>query len=148
MKKFKFTINGNVYDVEIQDIEDNLAEVEVNGTSYKVEVDKTIQTSKTPKLVRSLSVPSTDSEPSIAKTSSPSAPKGTGNVKSPLPGVILDIFVREGDIVKVGQKLILLEAMKMENNINADKEGKVISLKANKGDAVMEGDILIVIGEK
>jgi len=148
MKKFKFTINGNAYDVEIQNIEDNLAEVEVNGTTYKVEVDKTIQTSKTPKLVRSYSVPSTDSAPSIAKTASPTAPKGTGSIKSPLPGVILDLFVREGDLVKVGQKLILLEAMKMENNINADKEGKVVSLKVNKGDSVMEGDILIVIGEK
>ena len=148
MKKFKFTINGNIYNVEIQDIEENQAEVEVNGTVYKVEVDKAIQSSKTPKLVRSVSIPSTDSEPSTAKTSSPLSPKGTGSIKSPLPGVILDVFVREGDIVKVGQKLILLEAMKMENNINADKEGKVISLKANKGDAVMEGDILIVIGEK
>jgi biotin carboxyl carrier protein len=58
------------------------------------------------------------------------------------------VYVREGDLVKVGQKLILLEAMKMENNINADKEGKVVSLKVNKGDSVMEGDILIVIGEK
>lgn len=147
MKKYKFTINGNKYDVEIQTIEDNVAEVEVNGTTYKVEVDKIIQPTKTPKLVRTLSVPSTDSAPSIAKTSNPTAPKGTGSIKSPLPGVILDLFVREGDMVKVGQKLILLEAMKMENNINADKEGKVVSLKVSKGDAVMEGDILIVIGE-
>jgi len=147
MKKYKFTINGNKYDVEIQNIEDNIAEVEVNGTTYKVEVDKIINPTKTPKLVRNISVPSTDSAPSIAKTSSPSAPKGTGSIKSPLPGVILDVFIREGDLVKVGQKLILLEAMKMENNINADKEGKVISLKVSKGDAVMEGDILIEIGE-
>ena len=122
MKKFKFTINGNVYEVDIQNIEDNIAEIEVNGTTYRVEVEKAIQTSKTPKLMRSVSVPSTDSAPSIAKTSSPASPKGTGNVKSPLPGVILDVHVREGDAVKVGQRLITLEAMKMENNINADKE--------------------------
>jgi biotin carboxyl carrier protein len=68
-------------------------------------------------------------------------------VKSPLPGVILDVHVREGDSVKVGQRLITLEAMKMENNINADKEGRIVSLKVHKGDAVMEGDVLIVIGE-
>ena len=147
MKKFKFTINGNVYEVDIQNIEDNIAEIEVNGTTYRVEVEKAIQTSKTPKLMRSVSVPSTDSAPSIAKTSSPASPKGTGNVKSPLPGVILDVHVREGDAVKVGQRLITLEAMKMENNINADKEGRIISLKVHKGDAVMEGDVLIVIGE-
>jgi biotin carboxyl carrier protein len=147
MKKFKFTINGNIYEVDIQSIEDNMAEVEVNGTTFKVEVDKTMQTSKTPKLVRSVSVPSTDSAPSIAKTSSPSGHKGTGSIKSPLPGTILDIHVREGDVVKVGQKLITLEAMKMENNITADKEGKVASLKVHRGDSVMEGDVLIVIGD-
>lgn len=146
MKKFKFTINGNIYDVEIQNIEDNFADVEVNGTTYKVEIDKQIQANKTPKLIRSISVPSTDSAPSTAKFASPTGPKGTGNIKSPLPGVILDVFVREGDNVKIGQKLLMLEAMKMENNINADKEGKIISLKVNKGDSVMEGDILIVIG--
>ncbi|KAF0202434.1 MAG: hypothetical protein FD170_1901 [Bacteroidetes bacterium] len=147
MKKFKFTINGNIYEVDIQSIEDNMAEVEVNGTTFKVEVDKAMQTSKTPKLVRSVSVPSTDSAPSIAKTSSPSGPKGTGSIKSPLPGTILEIHVKEGDAIKVGQKLITLEAMKMENNITADKEGKVTSLKVHRGDSVMEGDVLIVIGD-
>ncbi|MBW6490725.1 MAG: biotin/lipoyl-binding protein [Lentimicrobium sp.] len=147
MKKYKFTINGNIYEVNIQNVEDNMAEVEVNGTAYKVEVDKAIQTSKTPRLIRSVSVPSTDSAPSLAKTSGPGTAKGTGNIKSPLPGVILDIHVREGDTVKFGQKLITLEAMKMENNITADKEGKVVSLKVGKGDSVMEGDVLIVIGD-
>lgn len=147
MKKYKLTINGNIYEVEIQNIEDNIADVDVNGTVYKVELDKALETVKTPKLVRSVSVPSTDSSPSIAKTSSPSQPKGTGSIKSPLPGVILDIHVREGDMVKVGQKLLTLEAMKMENNINADKEGRVVTLKVSKGDSVMEGDILIVIGD-
>lgn len=147
MKKYKFTINGNVYDVNIQNIEDNIAEVEVNGTSYSVAVDKTIQTSKTPKLVRSVSVPSTDSAPSMVKTANPTSSKGAGTVKSPLPGVILEIYVKEGDAVKMGQKLIMLEAMKMENNISADKEGKVLSIKVNRNDAVMEGDVLIVIGD-
>lgn len=147
MKNFKFTINGNVYDAEINSIEDNIAEVSINGVTYSVEIDRKIQTVKTPKLVRTIAVPSTDSHPSMTKTASPSAPKGTGNIKSPLPGVILDIFVREGDSVKIGQKLLMLEAMKMENNINADKEGHVSSIKVSKGDSVMEGDILIVIGE-
>lgn len=147
MKNFKFTINGNEYDAEIIGIEDNIAEVSINGLKYNVEIDRKIQTVKTPKLVRTMAVPSTDSHPSVSKTASPSAPKGTGNIKSPLPGVILDIYVREGDNVKIGQKLLMLEAMKMENNINADKEGRVASIKVSKGDSVMEGDILIVIGE-
>jgi biotin carboxyl carrier protein len=147
MKNFKFTINGNAYEADIKSIEDNIAEVAINGVTYSVEIDRKLQTVKTPKLVRTLAVPSTDSHPSVSKTASPSAPKGTGNIKSPLPGVILEIYVHEGDMVKIGQKLLMLEAMKMENIINADKEGKVSSIKAAKGDSVMEGDILIVIGE-
>lgn len=147
MKNFKFTINGNEYDAEIIGIEDNTAEVSVNGVTYSVEIDRKLQATKTPKLVRTLAVPSTDSHPSVSKTANPSAPKGTGNIKSPLPGVILEIYVREGDNVKIGQKLLMLEAMKMENNINADKEGRVTFIKVSKGDSVMEGDILIVIGE-
>ncbi len=147
MKKFKFKINGNQYNAEVLSIEDNIAEIEINGTRYSVEVDKDMQPVKTPKLIRSLSVPSTDIHPSVAKTSSPSAPKGGGTIKSPLPGVILELFVKVGDVVKIGQRLLVLEAMKMENNIEADKAGKIVSISKNKGDSVMEGDVLIVIGE-
>jgi len=145
MKKFKFTINGNQYDAEIANIEDNNAEIIVNGVKYNVEVQINMQAAKTPKLVRSVSVPSTDVHPSVAKTRSPSAPKGGGNIQSPLPGVILDILVNVGDTVKIGQRLLVLEAMKMENNIESDKAGKILSISKQKGDSVMEGDILIVI---
>ena len=147
MKKFKFTISGNQYEVDINNIEENIAFIEVNGTPYEVKLDREIKQTKTPKLMRSVSIPSTDSHPSVAKTSSPSAPKGGGNIKSPLPGVILDVYVKEGESVKIGQRLLTLEAMKMENNIESDKDGKVLSIKVKKGDNVMEGDILIVIGE-
>jgi biotin carboxyl carrier protein len=147
MKKFKFKINGNEYDTEIINIDDNVVEIEVNGTPYHVEVEKEIRTTKTPKLVRTQAVPSTDIHPAAAKTASPSAPKGTGTIKSPLPGVILDVFVKVGDTVQMGQKLLVLEAMKMENNIEADKAGKVISILKSKGDAIMEGDVLMIIGE-
>jgi biotin carboxyl carrier protein len=147
MKKFKFIINGNQYETEVLSIEDNVAEIEVNGTLYKVEVDKTMKSTKTPRLVRPKAIPSTDSHPSVAKTSSPAAPKGAGSIKSPLPGVVLEMFVREGDMVKMGQKLLMLEAMKMENNIEADKAGKIVSILKHKGDSVMEGDVLIIIGE-
>ena len=147
MKKYKFIINGNSYETNIVNIEDNIAEIEVNGSTFNVEVEKSLVQQKTPRLMRPRAVPSTDSHPSVAKTSSPSSPKGTGNIKSPLPGVILEMFVREGDTVKMGQKLLMLEAMKMENNIEADRAGKIISILKGKGDAVMEGDVLIVIGE-
>lgn len=146
MKKFTFTIQGNEYNVRVKDIDENLAEVEVNGTKYKVEIEKKIVQTKTPTLVRSVVAPSTDSDKATAKTSKPGFDKGAGFIKSPLPGTILDIHVREGDIVKTGTKLITLEAMKMENNINSDREGKVVSIKVRPGDSVMEGDVLIQIG--
>lgn len=148
MKKFKFIINGNQYEARIESIEDNVAEIEINGTSYSVELEKSIEpVAKTPKLVRAIAVPSTDSHPAVVKTSSPDSPKGNGTIKSPLPGTIFELHVKEGDMVKIGQRLLTLEAMKMENNIDSDKEGRVVSIKKQKGEAVMEGDILIIIGE-
>jgi biotin carboxyl carrier protein len=146
MKKYSFTINGNEYDVAVKNVEDNVAEVEVNGFKYSVEFDRSLETTKTPKLVRNQVVPSTDITPSEQKTSSPAGPKGAGFVKSPLPGTILDVHVNVGDTVKAGDKLITLEAMKMENIINSDKSGTVVSVNAIKGAPVMEGDILIEIG--
>lgn len=146
MKKFSFTINGNSYDCEIKSVEDNMAEVEVNGVSYSVEFDRVLETTKTPKLVRSEAIPSTDITKSEQKTSSPAGPKGSGFIKSPLPGTIIDIHVNVGDNVKAGDKLLTLEAMKMENIINSDKSGKIVKIAFKKGDAVMEGDILIEVG--
>jgi glutaconyl-CoA/methylmalonyl-CoA decarboxylase subunit gamma len=153
MKKFKFTIEERVYEVNIIDIDDNIADVEVNGKHYKVEVDKTIQQSKTPKIVRTEPIPSTDVHPSIAKTTSPVAKvtspvaaKTGGTINAPLPGIILEVMVKVGDEVSIGQRLLVLEAMKMENNIDSDKEGKVIEVKVQKGDSIMEGDVLVVIG--
>lgn len=144
MKKFKFLIRGNKYDVELLNIEDNIAEIEVNGSKYEVEIEQEIKTTKTPKLVREMAVPS--SEADKAKTSKPSERKGAGNIKAPLPGTIIKIFIKEGDIVKIGDTLLIMEAMKMENNITSDKEGKVTSLKVKDGDSVMEGDVLVEIG--
>lgn len=146
MRKFKFKINDNNYDVDIINIEENVAEVNVNGTVYNVEVDKQIQQTKTPRLVRSVVSPSTDIVKSIQKTSAPGSPKGVGFIKSPLPGIILSIHVNLGDKVKIGDRLLTLEAMKMENNINSDKEGTISAIKVNPRDPVLEGDILIEIG--
>lgn len=141
MKKFKFTINGNIYDAEILKIEDNIAKVEVNGTKYKVEIDRQITPTKTPKLVRSPK-PTSGISP-VAETSSTTAET---KLKSPLPGVILDIFVSEGSVVKKGDRLILLEAMKMENNIDSPSDGTIKKVFFKKGDSVMEGDVLVEIG--
>ena len=80
-----------------------------------------------------------------AQAAAPAAGGGTG-VKSPLPGVILDIKVNVGDEVKKGQLVVVLEAMKMENSINADRDGKITAIKVNKGDSVLEGTDLVMIG--
>jgi biotin carboxyl carrier protein len=141
MKKYKFTINGNNYAVEVNSVEDQTIDLNVNGTPYTVLVDREIKQTKTPKLVRSVAIPSTDQGAAV-KTAAK-----TGTIKSPLPGTILEIFVKPGDKVTVGQRVLMLEAMKMENNIESDKAGTVAEVKVSKGSAVMEGDVLIVIGE-
>jgi len=137
MKKFKFTIRGNDYDVEIQNFEDNIAKVEVNGTKYSVEVHKEIKQTKTPVLVRQ-EVPSPKrSETKIKKNI------GASIIKAPLPGNILQVSVKNGDEVKRGDKLLVYEAMKMENNVLAEKDGVVAAVKVQPGDSVLEGDVLI-----
>ncbi len=143
MKKFKFKIHGNDYEVEILQLEDNIAEVDVNGSTYTVEIQQEVKATKTPKLVRPKAIPST--ETTVTKTSKPGEKKGVGRIKAPLPGTILEIKIKVGDKVKLGDKLLVMEAMKMENNINADKEGVVSAVKFNVGDSVLEGDVLVEI---
>jgi biotin carboxyl carrier protein len=138
MKSFKYTINGNVYVVTINRIEDTIAEVEVNGTPFKVEMNK-----PTKKQVVTINRPA---QTTVAPVARP--PQGAGvlsALRSPLPGVILEIHCKVGDSVKRGQKLVVLEAMKMENAINADKDGVIKEIKVNKGDSVLEGADLVII---
>ena len=147
MKKYTFTIHGNKYDVNITGVDENIIDLEVNGSSYRVEVDKNIQPVKTPKLVRQRAVPATDTTPNQGIVARPSGSVAkAAQIKSPLPGSVLSIHVKVGDSVKVGQKLMVLEAMKMENNIDSDREGAVTSIAVSAGQSVMEGDVLIEIG--
>ena len=144
MKEYKYKINGNLYNVVIGDIEDNIAHVEVNGTHYTVEMEKKPKAAPAPKPVaRPAAKPAAAAAPAAAPAAKPAAAKS--GVKSPLPGVILDIKVKEGDEVKKGQTLIILEAMKMENSINADKDGKVTAINVSKGESVLEGTDLVII---
>ena len=145
MKEYKYKINGNLYNVVIGDIEDNIAHVEVNGTHYTVEMEKKPKAAPAPKPVaRPVAKPAAAPAPAAsAPASKPAA--GKSGVKSPLPGVILDIKVKEGDEVKKGQTVIILEAMKMENSINADKDGKVTAINISKGESVLEGTDLVII---
>lgn len=142
MKEYKYKINGNPYNVVIKDVEENVAHVEVNGTPYKVEME-TPPPVAPKKITRPASAPKTVSGGSVVATAPKTSKKES--VKSPLPGVILDIKVKEGQEIKKGQTVIILEAMKMENNINTHKDGKVIAINVKTGESVLEGADLITI---
>jgi len=137
MKKFKFTIRGNEYEVQVKSFEDNIAEVDVNGSVYQVELAEEVKTTKTPKLVRSKPVP--------IKAEKPKPVSGLSKVVAPLPGTIFKLILKEGDEVKKGQSILILEAMKMENNILVEKDGIVNKILVAEGDSVLQGDILAEI---
>lgn len=138
MKKFKFKINGNSYEVEVKNVEGQIAELEVNGTQYEVELEKEIAKTKTPTIVKKSVPPPKETKPLTSD-------KKYSKVKAPLPGNILSIKVSEGDDVKKGDLLLVMEAMKMENNVLADVDGTVKSLSVKEGDDVLQNDVLVEI---
>ncbi len=145
MKKFKFTIGGKPYEVEVQNIESNVATVNVNGTEYQVEMEEQATPVVAP-VVRPAAKPAATSSAPIA--SKPAAATGGAGYKmaAPLPGTIMQIFVKKGDNVKKGDKLLMYEAMKMENNLLAEADGTIAAINCRQGDNVLQGDTLIVIG--
>ena len=136
MKTFKFKIHDNNYRVNVISHNENVIDLEVNGTNYSVTLDAEVKTSKTPMLVRSAS-----KRPIEPLKVSPSAKKT--KVLAPIPGVILQVDVKVGDPVKKGDRLVLLEAMKMENNIVAEKEGTVTAVHVVKDQKVLENELMI-----
>ncbi len=140
MRTYKFKINGNEYNVEINSVEGNIADVTVNGSSYKVEMD-------TPVAPAPVAAPATPATSAPAPAPAPAAaPAGAGKViTSPLPGVIIEVSVKEGQAVKAGQKVAVIEAMKMENEIQASCDGTVTAVLVNKGDSVLEGAEIVKI---
>lgn len=144
MKEYKYKINGNTYKVAIGDIDGGVAQVEVNGTPYKVELDETKKPVSVVSKPRPSAAPRTESgEKVIAK---PTAAGAKGHqVKAPLPGTVLSISVKVGDTVKAADTVAILEAMKMENAIHAGRDGVVAAINVNAGDAVLEGAPLITI---
>lgn len=137
MKQFKFSINGNEYSVDLIGVEDNIAQMEVNGTPYNVEIHKEIKTSKTPKVIAApVKGPA---KPEIDKRE-----RGDAHpILSPLPGNIIAVKVSPGDIIEKGQLLMMMEAMKMENQVLSDRKGVVESVSVGVGDTVLQGDILL-----
>ena len=142
MKEFKYKINGNEYKVTVGEINENIAHLEVNGTPYEVEMEEAPKPEPVKPVVRPVAAP----QAAPAASAAPSSPAaGKGGVKSPLPGVILDVKVNVGDTVAKGDLLLILEAMKMENSIVADRDGKVTAINVKNGDSVLEGTDLVII---
>jgi biotin carboxyl carrier protein len=142
MKQFKFKINDSIYQVSVNKVEDTTAEVEVNGISYKVLMDKPIR-KQTVSYKRPAQAITTDT--AVKGILRPAGNPSACIVKSPLPGMILAIDCKVGDEVRKGQNLLILEAMKMENSITADHDGIITEIKVNQGDTVMENADLVVI---
>ena len=143
MKEYKYKINGNEYNVAVEELEGNKANVTVNGKSYEVELDRPAKPAVSKPVAPPTAAPAATA-PAPAPKAAPAA--GGAGIKAPLPGVILDIKVKVGDAVAKGQTVAILEAMKMENNINADREGTVVSINVEKGQSIAEGTDIITLG--
>lgn len=146
MKSYKFRINGNEYNVDINSVEGNIADVTVNGASYQVEMENAPAPVQKPAQAPAAAVASTGSATTTTSAPKAAAPAGAGKpVTSPLPGVIIEVSVKKGQTVKAGQKVAVLEAMKMENEIQAPADGTVTAILVNKGDSVLEGAEIVKI---
>ena len=152
MKKYSLKVNGHSYEVTIDEVNEasTLAHVTVNGTPYEVEIEggkasasQKPQVAPVPASASSIAVTPTTSTPTKPAAVAPAG--GGHTVKSPLPGTVLAVKVNVGDKISAGQTMIVLEAMKMENNIDADRSGVVKAVMVQQGATVMEGDNLIVI---
>lgn len=141
MNKYKYTIDGKEYDVTIGEVVENTVNVNVNGDDFKVEMEPEAEPEK-----HTVVKPVAHAEAAEAETAQGSADVNTANaLKAPLPGVITEIKVAVGDAVKAGDTVIVLEAMKMANNLEAEKDGKVTAICVKQGENVMEDTPLIVI---
>ena len=142
MKTYKFKINGKEYEVAINNVEGKNASVTVNGAAYQVELENAPAAAPAP-------VAAAPAAAAAAPTAAPApaaAPAGPGKkVLSPLPGVIIEVSVKEGQAVKAGQKVAVIEAMKMENEIAAECDGTVTAIHVGKGDSVLEGADIVTI---
>ena len=143
MKTYKFKINGKEYEVAINNVEGKNATVTVNGAEYQVELENAPAAAPAAAPVAAAPAPAAAAAPAAAPAAKPA---GAGKkVASPLPGVIIEVSVKEGQAVKAGQKVAVIEAMKMENEIAADCDGTVTAIHVAKGDSVLEGADIVTI---
>ena len=141
MKEYKFKIGGKEYNVTVNPKEGKFFDVTVNGATYEVEAENAPAAAPAPQPAAA----PVQAAP-VAQAAPAAKPAGAGEkVASPLPGVIIEISVKEGQQVKAGQKVAVLEAMKMENEIPAPKDGTITDIHVHKGDTLQEGDPVVTI---
>jgi biotin carboxyl carrier protein len=142
MRKYELKINDNDYEVIIKKVTPADAHVEVNGEEHVVQIQS----------IKNLALPvqATTTVPQSTSTPAPYQPVtptvGAGGITAPMPGQIKSILVREGDRVTAGQKLLVMEAMKLENKISAKTAGLVKKILVRDGDTVNQGQELVIIG--
>jgi glutaconyl-CoA/methylmalonyl-CoA decarboxylase subunit gamma len=147
MKKFDFNINGDDYNVHIKSVEGDVAELEVNGTPYTVKIKQEMKTTKTPILIRKEGQ-SKSADKRVVENMTPvssGAKPSSKAIKSPLPGSVIKVLVSEGQAFKAGDVLMVMESMKMENNILAEKNGTVLKVCAPAGTAVLQDEVLFEV---
>lgn len=143
MGEYVLNINGKDYKVKVNSLEENVADIEINGKNYKVNFRQIGSVEQTIKKV----TPSQSTDKPVLQSEKKSDGESVKKVLAPLPGVVLNVLVKEGDQVKEGQALLIMEAMKMENAIHSPYSGKVLKINVKKDDTIAEGDVLVVIGE-
>ena len=144
MSKYQYKVNGADYTVEIGEIEGAIAQVTVNGKQFEVELPAPV---KAPTRVKRVEATPAAPAPAPERAKKPKAAAGSGTkVLAPLPGTITEMKVAVGDSVRKGDTVVILEAMTMQNNIEAECDGTITSVLVSRGDTVMEGAALVTIG--
>ncbi|MBQ4146673.1 MAG: biotin/lipoyl-binding protein [Prevotella sp.] len=155
MSKYEYTVNGVDYNVEIESIENNIAVVTVNGKTFEIEMKEAfkaprhIEKPQAPAAPKAAPAPAPKAAPAAAPVAAPAPAPASANgtkVTAPLPGTITEVKVAVGDVVKTGDTVVILEAMKMQNNIEAECDGTITAISVKQGDTVLEGSTLVVIG--
>ena len=147
MKTYRFKINGKDYEVAVNSIEGRNASVTVNGADYSVEMENEAPAAApAPVQAATPAAVSAAPAPAAAPAAAPASSGAGKDVVSPLPGVVISVDVKVGDAVKRGQKVAVIEAMKMENEILAENDGTVTAVHVSKGDSVLEDAKIVTIG--
>ena len=146
MKEYKFTIGGKKYEVAVSGIEGNVADVSVNGVAYKLEIEEGAAPAAVSAASPAAAPAAQAKAPAAAPAPAPAAAGAGKSILSPLPGVIISVDVKQGDSVKRGDKVAVIEAMKMENEILSDCDGTVTAVHVQKGDTGADEAKIVTIG--